>query len=88
MHPLIIEELACGNLTPLCEALEFLEALPKAPQASHLEFLDFISRQNLHGLGLGAIDIHLLASARLSQAPIFSRDKNLSWAAKRLGILA
>lgn len=88
MHPLVIEELACGNLRPRSETLEFLEALPKAPQASRLEFLDFISSQNIHGLGLGAVDVHLLASARLSRTPIWSRDKTLCRAARRLGILA
>ena len=29
------------------------------------------------GMGIGLIDVHLLASARLAQIPIWTRDKRL-----------
>lgn len=87
-HPLIIEELACGHLSHRNEILELLEALPAAPVASHAEVLGLISGEELGGLGIGAVDAHLLASARLASVTIWSRDKALARAAKKLGILA
>ena len=87
LHPLVTEELACGNLTPREEVLNLLETLPKAPQVSHAEFLDFVQGNALVGKGLGVVDIHLLASARLSHSRIWSRDKSLCRAAHRLGVL-
>ncbi len=86
-HPLIMEELACGHLYPRVAVLNLLETLPKAPQVSHSEFLDFVRGHSLGGSGLGVVDIHLLASARLSHSRIWSQDKKLCRAAQRLNIL-
>ncbi|MEK7390506.1 MAG: PIN domain-containing protein [Elusimicrobiota bacterium] len=85
-HPLIIEELACGRLLHRIEILGLLEELPTAPVASHTEVLGLISGEGLGGSGIGAVDAHLLASARLANVMIWSRDKALARAAKRLGI--
>ncbi len=87
-HPLIIEELACGHLSHRNEILSLLEALPGAPIASHTEVLGLISGEGLGGSGIGAVDAHLLASARLANVMIWSRDKALARAAKKLGVLA
>ena len=87
-HPLIIEELACGNLSRRKEILDLFSALPMAPAASHDEILKFIAAERLFGTGLGAVDIHLMASARLARRKIWSRDKALCRAAKRLNLLS
>jgi hypothetical protein len=51
--------------------------------------LDFIERQTLFGSGLGYIDIHLLASVRLTPgALLFTRDKRLNKAATRTSVAA
>ena len=47
-----------------------------------------IADEDLGGSGIGAVDAHLLASARLANAMIWSRDKALTRAAKTLGVLA
>lgn len=86
-HPLIVEELACGHLAKRAEILELLEALPEASLASHEEVLNLISGEKLFGEGIGAVDAHLLASARLSRARIWSRDKRMLRAASRLKLL-
>lgn len=86
IHPLVIEELACGNILRRVELLDLLRALPKAPAASHEEALEFIAAERLYGSGLGAVDVHLMASARLGHAKIWSRDKALHRAAKRLNL--
>lgn len=87
-HPLIIQELACGRLSHRKEILELLEELASAPVASHAEVLGLISNEGLGGSGIGSVDAHLLASARLAGVMIWTRDKALARAAKKLGILA
>lgn len=87
IHPFVIEELACGNLPHRKETLDLLHALPAAPVAEHAEVLDFIASQRLHGTGLGSVDAHLLASARLAGAKVWSKDKTFCRAAKRLNLL-
>jgi Predicted nucleic acid-binding protein, contains PIN domain len=86
IHPLVIEELACGSLARRDEFLELLGALPVAPVASHYEVLDLIANEQLYATGLGAVDAHLIASARLAGVPLWSKDKKLSLAAARIGV--
>jgi hypothetical protein len=40
----------------------------------------------LHGLGLGWVDMHLLAAARLGASELYTLDRKLGEAAKRLHI--
>lgn len=85
-HPFIIGELACGNLKNRAEILSLLQALPQAKVAGHDEVMEFIEIHRLSGAGLGYVDVHLLASALLSKATLWTTDKSLSAAAKKLGI--
>lgn len=85
-HPFVIGELACGSLARREEVLHLLEALPAAPVATHDEVMAFVDRYRLHGSGLGWIDVHLLASARLGRASLWSADKRLRREAVRLGL--
>lgn len=87
-HPLVIEELSCGALADRGAILRLLHALPWAPGASHPELLSLIEAERLGGSGLGAVDAHLLASARLSRARLWTFDGALARAARRLGVLA
>jgi predicted nucleic acid-binding protein len=80
-HPFIAGELACGNLRNRTIILSLLEALPMAATVEHGEVLAFIESHKLMGKGLGYIDIHLLASAVLSQLPLWTLDKRLEQAA-------
>ena len=88
IHPLVIEELACGNLSPREEILQLLSSLPVTPVAAHDELLDFIEAERIHGTGLGAVDAQIIASARLAHAKIWSKDKALCRAARHLKLLA
>jgi predicted nucleic acid-binding protein len=83
-HPFIIGELACGNLHNRTEILVYLQALPRANQAEHLEVMQFIENYRLMGKGLGYIDIHLLASAVLTRVPLWTLDKKLNEVAVNL----
>lgn len=83
-HRLVIEELACGAITRRGEILTLLEALPRAPEADHAELLHFVEGHGLAGTGLGAVDAHLLASARLAHASIWTRNGALARAAAKI----
>lgn len=85
-HPYVIGELACGNLTNRLEVLSLLKALPEAAEATHDEVLRFIEDQRLMGLGLGYVDVHLLAAARLNGVPLWTEDRRLQAAAVRLQV--
>jgi predicted nucleic acid-binding protein len=76
-HSLIIGELGCGNLQNRTEILSLLQDLPMALHAEHEEVLQFIEDHRLMGKGLGYIDVHLLASAFLTSAPLWTLDKRL-----------
>ena len=80
-HPYIVGELACGNLHNRAEILSLLAALPQAVLANIGEVLQFTETYRLMGRGLGYVDLHLLASARLSRVPLWSLDKRLQEAA-------
>ncbi len=87
-HPFIVGELACGNLANRREILHRLEALPRADVAEHREVLAFLEAHRLAGRGIGWVDAHLLASARLTRLPIWTLDKHLAAVAQDLGLAA
>ncbi|MBN1290120.1 MAG: PIN domain-containing protein [Actinobacteria bacterium] len=76
-HPFIVGELACGNIQNRPEILYMLQLLPKAAEATHEEVLLFIESNKVAGKGVGYIDVHLCASALLSDAKIWTLDKSL-----------
>ena len=85
-HPFIVGELSCGNLRNRSEIISLLQRLPGAIQAEHEEVMQFIDNNGLMGKGLGYIDIHLLAAARLTGVPLWTLDKRLLEAVKKLGL--
>jgi predicted nucleic acid-binding protein len=89
MHPFILGELALGHLRQREMVLRDLSNLPRATVATHLEAMHFIERHALFGLGVGLIDVHLLASVRLTDgARIWTRDKRLGGVAEQLRLAA
>jgi predicted nucleic acid-binding protein len=87
-HPIVIGEIACGNLKDRSAVLDDLHSLPAAIAVSNDEAESLIEDRKLWGRGLGLIDVHLLASALLTQCAIWTLDKKLGDAAKALGIHA
>jgi len=85
-HPFVIGELACGALKRRDEILGLLQSLPQVPVASHAEALALLGRQHLAGAGVGWIDVHLLASARLAGTGLWTRDRRLALVAKETGV--
>jgi len=85
-HPLIIGELACGNLENRSDILTLLSTLPMATQAEHDEVMQFIENHTLMGKGLGFIDMHLLVSATLSEVSLWTLDRRLNQVSSQLGL--
>ena len=85
-HPFILGELACGGLKNRKEIISLLKALPGAITAETDEILEFIEHQKLIGVGIGLVDVHLLASALLTKALLWPSGRSLRAAAARLNI--
>ena len=88
IHPWVIGELACGNLRNRSQVLELLQGLPAATVASDAEVLHLIERDRLMGRGIGYVDAHLLASARLSHCRLWTQDRRLADVAQEQGLAA
>lgn len=86
MHPFVIGELALGSLLQRRQVLNELANLPLAAKASDGEVLVLIERRRLAGSGIGHIDAHLLASASISDASLWTRDRHLHQVALSLGL--
>ena len=85
IHPFVVGEIACGRLSDRALTLELLQQLPMAIVAESDEVLGYIERHNLHGKGIGYIDVHLLASAAIGGTKLWTRDKRLGAVARELG---
>ena len=83
-HEWVVGELACGNLRNRREILSLLQSLPSAPVINHEELLFFIEQNSLMGSGVGIVDAHLLASAKFTEAPLWTSDTRLKRIAARL----
>ena len=86
MHSFVLGELACGNLRSRVEVLGLLQALPPMPVSTDKEVLFFIDQHELMGRGIGYIDVHLLASARMGGTQLWTRDKRLHTVVAELGL--
>ena len=66
VHPFVVGEIALGNLANRDVVLSALGRLAQAQVATDQEVQHLITANQLFGTGIGYIDAHLLASARLS----------------------
>jgi len=87
MHPFVLGELACGNLSQRTEILALLNDLPQASVAQNEEVLFVIEQHKLMGKGIGYVDAHLLSASLLnSNTRLWTRDKRLGALAAKLNI--
>jgi predicted nucleic acid-binding protein len=88
-HPFVIGELGLGSLRQRDSILEAVQCLPQTNIASPAEVLHFIAQHSLFGIGIGYVDTHLLAAARLTPGcHLWTLDKRLRAAASGLGLCA
>jgi len=86
-HPFVIGEVALGNLRQRELVLDALSGLPSAIVATDAEVLQFIDRHAVFGRGIGYVDVHLLAGARLTGGvQLWTNDNRLRSVALELGL--
>lgn len=87
MHPMVLGELACGNLKNRETLLVLWRSLPQISVATDAEALLFLERNRLWGRGIGYIDLHLLASVALdAETGLWTRDRRLHDVADLFGL--
>ncbi len=89
IHPFIIAELALGSVRDRGKTLALMDLLPQVRVAQLSEVRLTIETRRLHGLGIGLVDAHLIASVLISSPTLlWTRDKRLRQVAQGLGIHA
>ncbi len=84
-HPFVTGEPAYRTLRNRDEILRLLNDLPQSPVASAEEALHFIELNQLMGLGVGYVDINLLAATALAEnAMLWTSDKRLKKVARKM----
>lgn len=88
-HPWVTGEIALGSLSQRQQVLGLLSGLPQAEVASASEVATFIEHHQLYGLGIGYVDVQLLAATRLTaDARLWTGHARLASAAARLELAA
>ena len=85
-HEMIYGELLIGDRGGRRDFLSAYEQMYQAGVVPHDEVVAFVRRRGLHGMGVGWIDVHVLASALAERMPLWTADRNLAVVAKTLGV--
>ncbi len=86
-HPFVIGEVALGTMNQRVTILRALSSLPRVVVATDAEALLVIEHLSLFGRGIGYVDVHLLASVRLTAgAALWTHDKRLHAVAANLNL--
>ena len=85
-HELVYGELLVGDRGGRRKLFAEYERIHQASTVPHREVVEFVRSRNLHGRGVGWIDIHLLASALVERLELWTADSRLSAVATELGI--
>lgn len=85
-HELIYGELLIGDKGGRAQFLAAYELIHQTARISHEEVVGFVRDRGLHGRGVGWIDIHLLASALVARARVWTVDSAFSALAKEMGV--
>ena len=75
-HPYIVGEVAVGNLGNRKDLLAFMQRITSVEVAKQEFLLKFVREQKLYAKGIGFVDCHLLASAKI-------RPNTLIWTSDR-----
>jgi predicted nucleic acid-binding protein len=85
-HDLVYGELLIGDRGGRPVLLASYRILSRAATASHDEVVELVRSRKLHGRGIGWVDAHLLASALITDAPLWTTDPRLADLAVELGV--
>ena len=85
-HDLVYGELLIGDSGGRAQLLNSYDLIYRVPPVDHADVATFVRSHKLHGRGIGWIDAHLLASALVAGASLWTADKQLARLASELGI--
>ncbi|HEY3233942.1 MAG TPA: PIN domain-containing protein [Polyangiaceae bacterium] len=85
-HDFVFGELLAGDRGGRSKLLDAYEQLQQASLVSYEEVVLFVRHHKLHGRGVGWIDIHLLASAKVGRFLLWTADPRFAGVASELGI--
>lgn len=85
-HELVYGELLIGDRGGRRKLLAAYERMHQAGLVAHSDVVAFVRDRDLHGRGVGWIDIHLLASALVERLQLWTADPRFSAVANQLGI--
>jgi predicted nucleic acid-binding protein len=85
-HDLVYGELLIGDCGGRAQLLHSYDLIHRIPPVGHADVTIFVRSHKLHGRGVGWIDAHLLASARVADASLRTADGHLARLASELGI--
>lgn len=85
-HQLIYGELLIGDRGGRGPLLVSYERMLQAKLIPHREIVAFVWERGLHGRGVGWINIHLLASAKVERLRFWTADSRIEALARELGV--
>jgi predicted nucleic acid-binding protein len=85
-HDLIYGELLIGDRGGRQKLLADYRRRTQATAVPHWEVVALVEHRHLHGRGVGWIDVHLLASAMVSDAQLWTADPRLAAVAHEFGV--
>jgi len=85
-HELVYGELLIGDRGGRRKLLTVYERIYQASFVPHLDVVAFVRDRDLHGRGVGWIDIHLLASAIVGRLRLWTADPRFAALANDFGI--
>jgi len=85
-HELVYGELLIGDRGGRRKLLAAYERMHQAAMVPHRDVVGFVRDRDLHGRGVGWIDIHLLASAIVGRLQLWTADPRFSAVASQFGV--
>jgi len=85
-HDLVYGELLIGDRGGRKKLLADYKRLFQSATIPHAEIVAFVEHRQLHGRGVGWIDVHLLASAIVDRMEFWTADPQLSAVADEFGV--
>jgi len=85
-HELVYGELLIGDRGGRRKLLADYERIHQASRVPHSDVVRFVRERDLHGRGVGWIDIHLLASAIVGRMQLWTADPRFCAVAEEFGV--
>ena len=85
-HEFVYGELLIGDRGGRAKFLAAYERMHQAETIPHRDVVAFVRHRDLHGRGVGWIDVHLLASAIVGRMQLWTADPRFFAVAKNLGV--